>query len=258
MSELVWFKVKVSLIPVLLMTCAVSAAVAAIDEPTSAPTNSVLEGSLKETAPSPVLTPESSCRFPGRFTQEKILAGVSTAVKSSGRFLYDCDVGVIWEVQDPTVDSLVLRLAQHDRDQPKKKVSQVKSHAFRVVGDVVQPLKGRQSKFLTRLIMSLMSADQTALTSQFDILEQDSGVTSLVPRKRALKRAIKRIDVVREGSVMGDQAMTITMVDRNEQTTIISAYKGEPASYFSGESCESEGLSSTACALLFPSELAPQ
>ncbi len=189
-------------------------------------------------------TPAPACHFSGDFTQQKRLAGVARPVVSNGQFLYSCERGVIWQVEMPESDVLVLRADPGSN----------KSRAFRIVEQHVEPLKGRQSRFLTQLIMSLMAGDQAALQSQFEVTQEPNSVVVLTPKKRALKRVIKRIEVSSEtgGDVEGPKGkMQIRMIDRNGQITQINAHQKQRFDALSQALCEQASMSKQACGLLY-------
>lgn len=186
------------------------------------------------------------CHFGGAFTQQRYLSGVLEPLTSDGSFLYDCELGVIWAAQQPEADILVLRAAITGKGR---------SQAYRIVGDETQRLKGRHSKFLTQLIMSLMQGDQLALETQFEVTSNITAKGSdltLMPKKRSLKRAIKRIDVSKIEHLGATPSMRISIIDRNSQRTVITAERGTTVPAWSRQTCQERPLPVLACELLFP------
>lgn len=206
-----------------------------------------------------ILEPVSACRFVGQFTQQKFLSGLNEPVAANGQFLYDCERGVIWQVQQPEPDVLVLRAAWPSVANPNTgkaisgKTISGKTRAYRLLDNTVEQLKGRQSKFLTQLIMSLMGGDQRTLAAQFKITKQADGTLDLSPKKRGLKRAIKSIQVAvfdSKKSSASQPAMRISIVDRNAQTTIINATQGPALETLGQDQCVQTQFPNLACELL--------
>lgn len=191
---------------------------------------------------------QEECRFSGRFQQQKHIAGLTQPATSEGKFLYDCEQGVVWATQQPELDVLVLKVGSV-KQKPK---------AYRLIDDQINALKGRQSRFLAEFIMSLMAADKTPLNSAFKIQSQDAGGLLLTPKKRQLKRAIKQIEVsensATETNALPSRAITIAITDRNHQRTVIMAQKQLPVAQHTLSSCESYIGVTAVCELLLAEE----
>ncbi len=197
-----------------------------------------------------VLTPDDffhrlgerqECRFVGRFEQSKYLAGLTDAIDSSGQFLFDCERGVIWLATLPASDALILA-----------RPASSKTRAYRHIDGELQKLNNRQGRFLSELIMSLMSADLVTLSAQFELQSIDDSSVMLLPKKRRLKRALKHITIsVAERQV---PRMEIVIIDRNDQKTEITSVKEQSFDAFSQSGCTEVGFERVLCDLLFDSQ----
>ncbi|NNC99179.1 MAG: hypothetical protein HKN85_03260 [Gammaproteobacteria bacterium] len=171
-------------------------------------------------ANNPIITPSQSCVFSGTFQQNKSLAGLPTAVRSSGTFFYHCKVGVIWKTVAPIEETLVL-----NRD----------GDSYQVKDGLTTSLASRQGRLLGELINSLIGRDQLFISEHFDVSEiavdsagdaARSGVL-LTPKENRIKRVFKRIELIQpapDAAAEADQ-VTISMLDRNEQWTRIESTK---------------------------------
>ncbi len=149
-----------------------------------------------------LLIKPQECRFSGEFTQKKLLQGLDHALVSSGVFFYDCGLGIIWKTLTPIVESLVLNKTGDSHIVKRLKIEVIQS---------------QQNKFISQLIMALVSADEAYLSSTFDSSRVNSNTVVLTPTNRRLKRAIKSI-TLSENTV---SEITFDMLDQNLQTTSI-------------------------------------
>ncbi len=200
---------------------------------------------LSDQEPPDVLD-NKDCYFIGSFTQQKSLSGLSTLAESAGQFIYSCDRGVIWSTNTPELETLVL----------KSETTTSKAIAYRLVDGLVERLKSRQSRFLTELIMNLMSSDQTGIASSFTAEKNEDGSATLVPKKRQLKRAIKKISFSKltdKQFGVGQSGIRIVIIDRNLEKTVIEAVRTPLLEPSSLESCVEVRVPEKACALFFSS-----
>jgi len=148
------------------------------------------------------------CAFIGVFQQAKSLTGLSAPLNSSGSFYYHCEHGVIWKNEQPVAESMVFR-----------KDSKAYNNK-----NTLSTIKSRQAKALGNLLNDLISADLKKLAQTFEIQQLNEVSVRLTPRKRRLKRALKRVDLKVSGdSDQSATSVTISIVDRNEQLTTVSA-----------------------------------
>ena len=160
--------------------------------------------------------PKSPCSFSGDFSQSKTVAGLDTNLESTGSFYYHCEDGVIWSTRSPINETLIL-----SREGINTKV----------IDQNVSPLKGRQSKLLGKLLNSMMSGNQVEIEQQFELnpITDSTSQFELLPKKKSLKRAIKKIVLTFSDVDSGDldtdlQKITIQIKDRKKQlTSIISS-----------------------------------
>lgn len=152
---------------------------------------------------------QEHCQFAGTFKQVKQLEGIDLGIVSNGVFFHHCNKGVIWSTTEPLLETLVMR-----RD----------GKGFVVSNNEQNQLESRQGKFLSSLLNSLMSGDQNAIEKQFKLSTSETGVITLTPKKRSLKRAIKSINVERS---LDAKSVNIIIIDRHLQKTAINSTQTE-------------------------------
>ncbi len=177
---------------------------------------------------------QAECRFYGTFEQKKTVSGLTEPVLSQGRFLYDCEQGVIWATEQPVRDVLVLLGGQQ----------QQKSRAYRLFDAKVEALKSRQSRFLTEFIMNLMSGDQALLDAQFKQQVGANGTVLLLPKKRNIRRAIQSVEI----NTKAAERIDITMTDKHDQRTVIHVLKNTNGAVVS---CDVKVNDAQACEYLY-------
>ena len=158
--------------------------------------------SLAETDGAWEIVKPLECRFSGEFTQKKLLQGLDQALVSTGVFFYDCERGIIWKTVVPNTESLVLNKT---------------GDSFLVKRLKIEGIQSAQNKFVSQLILALVSADESYLSKTFDSSRTSANTVVLSPKNRRLKRAIKTITLT-ESSV---GQITFDMLDQNQQTTSI-------------------------------------
>lgn len=155
----------------------------------------------------------SSCTFSGTFSQSKSLRGLTIPLKSEGHFYYHCEQGVVWKTFAPIQETLVFR-----------KVLDSHTPSFRVEGEQVIVLKSRQTKLIGELMNGLIGADANYINEQFTINHRNSDLI-LLPKKRRINRAIKRIELSLINTDQSSSQLQISMLDRNQQWTHIRPIK---------------------------------
>lgn len=161
-----------------------------------------------ENSAEPLSFPEAPCSFGGEFTQEKFLTGLPESVSSSGHFFFHCEKGVIWSTDSPIQEALILR--QDGKSLIRKDVQ-------------TKRLKGRQARFIGKLIRQLIAANTEAIHADFEVEHKDGGFL-LKPKKKSLRRAIQHINLSWHEKNNDEQAtVVISILDRNDQKTKISA-----------------------------------
>lgn len=148
------------------------------------------------------LVAPQECRFSGEFSQQKLLQGLDQALVSKGVFFYDCDLGIIWKTISPNTESLVLNKTGDSYIVKRLKIETIQS---------------QQNKFISQLIMALVSADEAYLSSTFESSRVDHNKVILTPTNRRLKRAIQSITL--SETTVGE--ISFDMLDQNQQTTSI-------------------------------------
>ncbi len=118
----------------------------------------------------------------GEFTQERHIADLERPVRSSGRFVYHADRGVLWVVESPVASRLVIDSSGVYQDGERV--------AGRGVLAAIRPLFG-----------ALFGGDRAALEQRFRIERTQQGAgwaLRLIPKGAALARAIDAIEITGE------------------------------------------------------------
>ncbi|WP_040242751.1 LolA family protein [Chromohalobacter japonicus] len=121
---------------------------------------------------------EQTPALEGHFTQTRWLADVDTELESEGRFAYVRDEKVVWQLETPVEDTLVLTPADADDATQSKSARQA----------------GREQ--IAALLLRLLGGDWSALDSRFtQTLEgnADDWRVKLTPRDSALAERIGEI-----------------------------------------------------------------
>jgi len=220
--------------PILVFQCfifALFASNAQATEPTLTPTS---------------VLPKSPCSFAGDFTQSKTITGLDKALESAGSFYYHCQDGVIWSTHSPIKETLIF--------------SRSGDHA-KVIEQRVSKLKGRQSKLLGKLLNSMMGGNQTEIEQQFELhnITNSSTEFELLPKKKSLKRAIKKIHLAFTKPENTDlQKINIQIKDRKNQLTSITSSQthifavSDHSTALRNEQCLTGNIARLACNKLYP------
>ena len=81
----------------------------------------------------------------GQFEQEKALAGFDLPLRSSGRFCFSRDHGVIWQIEQPFAATVVItaeQLRERDGDGPWRQIDSASQPAIAMIHRLSQALMG--------------------------------------------------------------------------------------------------------------------
>ncbi|MBA3929856.1 MAG: outer membrane lipoprotein carrier protein LolA [Xanthomonas sp.] len=121
----------------------------------------------------------------GEFSQEKQVAGFKNPLRSNGRFLLARDKGVVWTTTAPFPSEIVItqdRILSRQRDGSRR-----------------VDVDGKQQpglRSVNAMMFALMSGDMKALTSAFEVKEDQAGNgwrMTLAPRSRQLAQAFTSV-----------------------------------------------------------------
>lgn len=181
----------------------------------------VLLPSAAATASSTAFLP-SQCYMSGSYTQLRELEGLDSAIETTGKFLYSCEHGLIWQTRTPEPELLIYtRSKQNYLVHPDHKVEATQSRAHRYLGS---------------LLNNLIGGDSNKIDKDFSSEVNDQSLT-LSPKKRAMKRFLKTIRISRH-----EHKTHITLQHKNETQTEITVYAVTPL----------DALEQSHCATLFP------
>ena len=162
--------------------------------------------STQHTALDNVLTKQ--CWFSGTFTQEKSLIGLPTPLMSNGKFLFDCERGLIWHTENPIVETKIYTtLLSHFTLNDKREI---------------EALDGIIQTATAKLLLDIMSANTAVIANNFIVDDSNPDNVSLTPNSPFLKKGIQSIRLKKDSL---QNALTITLIDKKSQNTRIHSVK---------------------------------
>lgn len=122
------------------------------------------------------------CQYTGSFSQQRTLADLQASITSSGRFLYSCKTGLLWEVTSPITDILVYTDAHLN---------------FRIrKNDQIRNLTSGMEFRIAKLLLNFLGGDTRALKKDFTLTGDDAkSPLVLVPRSRTIRKRLTQIVV---------------------------------------------------------------
>lgn len=178
------------------------------------------------------------CEYTAAFSQARSVSGIPVPLKSTGRVLFSCHHGMIWQTDEPVRETIVYTL-----DDTHFSING--NNDARQLNDLIH-------RNMASLLLPMMAGDLSALEQRF-IVSRDDDAILVRPRDEGTARFLKQIRIVESG----DKA-DIAMIDGRDQTTSISVFGIAPLDSLDLERCRADpGGSALGCeALLFPQELA--
>lgn len=151
----------------------------------------------------------------GQFEQEKALAGFDLPLRSSGRFCFSRDHGVIWQIEQPFAATVVItaeQLRERDGDGPWRQTDSARQPAIAMIH---------------RLSQALMGADLGQLGEQF-ALQAQTEAEHWQLRLNPLGGPVA--EFLRQAQVRGQTTVQqLTLIEASGDRTDIRL-QGEPAS----------------------------
>lgn len=178
------------------------------------------------------LTPESThlqnilpnhCRFAGTFTQSKNLAGLPVPLHSSGTFLFDCELGLVWHTQQPV---------------PETRVYTQQDLHFQIdANDEIENKDSVIQLYIADLLLGIMSADHDFIANNFSLITQQikasqhekegepesenksaTNSVTLQPTSALLKKGLNSIRLHKTA-----QQLALNLLDNKNQHTLINS-----------------------------------
>lgn len=157
-------------------------------------------------------TLSSECWFNGNYQQEKSIPGLPTLLKSTGKYVYDCQRGVIWLQTEPLLDGFLFSLSGDNRQ---------------ILSDgQLLPLSAKYQKAIGRLMLVLLSGDQAQIEQYFSITQANSDPVGyeLIPKRGRLKKAVQSVFVMPSAGASDNlKHLEINIVDRSGQITRLTS-----------------------------------
>ena len=154
----------------------------------------------------------------GQFEQEKALAGFDLPLRSSGRFCFSRDHGVIWQIEQPFAATVVItaeQLRERDGDGPWRQTDSARQPAIAMIH---------------RLSQALMGADLGQLGEHFALQAQpqaDHWLLQLSPLDGPMAEFLSQARVRGQATVQ-----QLTLIETGGDRTDIRL-QGEPATELS-------------------------
>lgn len=148
------------------------------------------------------------CWFSGNFSQEKSLKGLPVPLKSSGKFLFDCERGLIWHTATPIIDTKIYSTSSSHFSLNEKR-------EIEVLDDVIQTT-------IATLLLDIMSANTESIANSFIVSSSDSNSILLTPNSAFLKRGIQSIALKKYPQ---QNSLLIELLDNKSQYTRIMSVK---------------------------------
>lgn len=149
----------------------------------------------------------TGCWVDGAFTQEKSIQGLPILLRSSGKFLLDCQRGGIWLQHKPAFEGFLF--------DPSG------DHLRLGAGGKLAPIEARYQSFIGRLILMLVTNESAEIEKLFtvELANQQPLSFELKPRQRRLQRAVRSLFIVQLPiTEQGHKQVEITLVDGANQT----------------------------------------
>lgn len=129
------------------------------------------------------------CHFSNQFKQTKKIPSLPVPLISSGKMYFSCQAGLIWETQKPIQEILILTQSDYHFKQfsNSKKSSETK----------LKVLDSIETRYLSRLLIGLMSADKDYINRTFNINNTDALTFELTPKNNFLSKVIKTVRIKR-------------------------------------------------------------
>lgn len=178
------------------------------------------------------------CEYVSSFSQSRQLAALPVPLQSSGRMLFSCKAGLIWQTTEPIVEAIVYT----------KTGSNFKVGNEANVSELTDLIHGNMSNFL----LAIMAGDFSALEQRFVIASQ-KGETVLTPKDETTARFLQTIRITKT-----DDGATVRLVDGRQQVTTMVMSAAAELNDLELSSCQMAlGNDGPACAaLLFPGQVA--
>jgi len=162
------------------------------------------------------------CTFTGKFEQQRSLPGTTVGLTSSGAFMHMCEKGMLWETQQPVIESLVYSYSgTHARFRP---------------GEKIKILAGMVQKRVAELLLALMSGDAAELEHHFKLdLEQSSNAQLiLLPRNQAIRQQLQSLMLYSQAGQLqisisaahgGDTVIKLTEFEKTDLSAVVACSK---------------------------------
>ena len=125
------------------------------------------------------------CHFSAKFDQQKTLKSLPIPLKSTGQIYFSCNDGLIWETQAPIRESLILTRSEY----------QFKQQGLLSQTNGLEVLDSIESRFLSRLLIGLMSSDKNYIEKTFEISSLNTAEFILKPKDQFISKAIKTVQI---------------------------------------------------------------
>jgi hypothetical protein len=174
----------------------------------------------------------AGCFHSGSYSQIKSFASLPDPVKSSGSFLFSCELGLIWQSDYPINETLIYK-----KRAPHYRLSELGESTV---------LDQRIHKELAKLLNKLVGGDVGYLIRKFSLTEDGDGV-KLVPRSARMRSFLQSVELRRDA----EKAISITLRHKDQEATAMRIYDTQESESFAGLRChEHLNHSASACNII--------
>ena len=149
----------------------------------------------------------TACHFSGNFVQKKAMQGLPIPLVSEGDFFFSCDLGIIWQTQQPFPEALIYS----------------DFHNYRVSSETnnIERLTSLTHFGMSKIMLKMLNGDVDYFSESFAVDLIGENQFSLSPQSKFMKRAIDKITLQR---VLTDDSVSllVTIEDISQQQTEIS------------------------------------
>lgn len=124
------------------------------------------------------------CNHSGEFSQKRWLPGLTTGLLSKGRFLFSCDRGLIWIVEEPVAEQILYRRNN-------------KSIRLDEAGKSVK-LNSRFDRALAKMLTVVLGGDMAYIEKMFAVRKHKQTFI-LSPQRRSMRKHLEHIQISQSG-----------------------------------------------------------
>ena len=161
----------------------------------------------------------SGCGQVGSFTQRSYIVGIEQPLLSSGKFIFDCQHGLVWVQSAPVSEAVAYSL---------------KGKVFIERDNNMDMLRQRHHKEMGRLLNKIFSSDESYLEKRFSVtpFENDDSILLLEPKSARYKKVFSNLTLKKD-----ERGALITIVLKNGERRELQLKELEQLSEVTKQGC---------------------